>query len=161
MTDEELYTRAHELLEYKEGHLFWKFGRTKAAKGKKAGSVKDQKYIVVTIDANFYLAHRLIFLMHHGFLPNEIDHINRIRSDNRIENLRPATRKENSKNKTIQAKNTSGITGVRWDTDCNKWRASIQVDYKQIYLGLYIEKNEAILARKKAEAKFFGAFAPS
>lgn len=160
MTDQELYTRAHELLEYKDGQLFWKFSRTRAKKGTKAGCIKEKSYIVITIDGKLYFAHRLIFLMHHGFLPNVIDHINRNGLDNRLENLRQATHKDNSANRRIHKSNTTGIAGVGWDKNSAKWRARIQRNNKLVCLGLYEDKNLAIAARKKAEEKFFGAFAP-
>ena len=89
-----------------------------------------------------------------------IDHINRIRHDNRKSNLRYATIQENARNKSIQHNNTSGVPGVSWRKDRNKWRAYITITGKQITLGLFEDKNDAINARKKAEEKYFGEFTP-
>lgn len=89
-----------------------------------------------------------------------LDHINRNRLDNRKSNLRYATAQENAQNRSKQINNTSGIPGVSWRKDRNKWRAFITVNKKQIALGLYEDINDAIMARKAAEEKYFGKFAP-
>lgn len=89
-----------------------------------------------------------------------IDHINRNPLDNRRENLRIVTPQQNCMNKSIQPNNTSGVPGVSWRKDRNKWRAFISIDGKQIALGLYKRKEDAIAARKAAEEKYFGEFAP-
>ena len=88
-----------------------------------------------------------------------IDHADRNRSNNRKYNLRQATVSQNSMNKTLR-KNNSGITGVRLDKRRNKWRASITLNQKFIWLGEYADKDDAIKARLLAEAKYFGDFAP-
>ena len=88
-----------------------------------------------------------------------IDHVDRNRSNNRKYNLRQATVSQNSMNKTLR-KNNSGITGVRLDKRCNKWRAVITLNQKFIWLGEYTDKDDAIKARLLAEAKYFGDFAP-
>ena len=88
-----------------------------------------------------------------------IDHADRNRSNNRKYNLRQATVSQNSMNKTLR-KNNSGITGVRLDKRCNKWRAVITLNQKFIWLGEYADKDDAIKARLLAEAKYFGDFAP-
>lgn len=88
------------------------------------------------------------------------DHKNRNTLDNRRENLRPAIQKENVRNKSIQKNNTSGVTGVSYLQDSGKWRARITYNEKEIYLGSYIIKEDAIYARLKAEKEYFGEFAP-
>jgi hypothetical protein len=88
------------------------------------------------------------------------DHINRNRSDNRRENLRPATIQENTRNRGLQSNNTSGITGVTWKEDKKKWKAYISINKRQIHLGYFIGKDDAICARLKAEAEYFKEFAP-
>ena len=100
-----------ELFDYDKetGNLIWKRKpSTKIKVGDIAGTLKDNGYIYVGINHNSYRAHRLIFLMHKGYLPKTIDHINRDKLDNRIENLRPATVSQNSMNRDISSKNTSG-----------------------------------------------------
>lgn len=89
-----------------------------------------------------------------------VDHINRNGFDNRKSNLRLATIQQNCMNKSIQINNTSNVPGVSWRKDRNKWRAYITVSRKQITLGLYERKEDAIAARKAAEEEYFGEFAP-
>lgn len=88
------------------------------------------------------------------------DHISRNRSDNRRENLRPADVARNSFNKNIYKNNTSGITGVHWDKNKEKWVAQININHKRTTLGSFDVKQDAIIARLNAEAKYYGEFAP-
>lgn len=88
------------------------------------------------------------------------DHVNRNPLDNRRKNLRKATQKENTRNKSKQKNNISGITGVGYMKKLDKWRARITVDDKSIYLGLFENKEDAICTRLKAEKEYFGEFAP-
>ena len=92
---------------------------------------------------------------------NQVDHINRNRMDNRRENLRPVTQQENRFNNSLRTDNTSGIIGVCWHKQTMKWMAQIQVDNTNINLGIYNQFDDAIIARLKAELKYFGKeFAP-
>lgn len=88
------------------------------------------------------------------------DHRNRNSFDNRKSNLRDATKNDNSRNKSLQRNNTSGIIGVSFRQDLQKWRARIVVENKEIYIGTFIYKEDAIRARLKAELEYFGEFAP-
>ncbi len=88
------------------------------------------------------------------------DHINKNPMDCRKENLRHATQQENMRNISLQKNNSSGVTGVGIHKQTGKWRARIMVDYKEIGLGLFNNKNDAIRARLRAEIKYFGDFAP-
>lgn len=89
------------------------------------------------------------------------DHADRNEMNNRRYNLRPCTVKENRRNKSIQTNNTSGIIGVSWRSDRQKYRTYITVENrKQIFLGYFTEKEDAIIARLEAEKKYFGEFAP-
>ena len=89
------------------------------------------------------------------------DHKNRNPFDNRKANLRPASFAENSRNASIQKNNTSGFIGVSWTKKSNNWHAYITYEKKQINLGYFINKNDAIIARLKGELKYFGLdFAP-
>lgn len=128
---------------------------------KEAFTAIDNKrgYRVGSIFKKRYQAHRIIWLMYHGELPNhEIDHINGIRTDNRIENLRDVTHKENMKNQRLRSTNTSGVTGVSIHSKSGKWVAQIKVNGDAIYLGSFAQKDDAVSARKKAEHKY-GFFA--
>lgn len=90
-----------------------------------------------------------------------VDHINRNKLDNRKCNLRLCTHKENSRNRKILKRNTSGFTGVYFDKPSGKWRARIKVGRKNIHLGYFEKFEDAIEARKFGELKYFGDFAPN
>ena len=87
-----------------------------------------------------------------------VDHINRNPLDNRRENLRIVTQQENCMNLTISKNNKSGVPGVCWDKDANKWKAEIRYKYKKINLGRFEKLEDATKARKDAEIKYFGEF---
>ena len=117
-----------------------------------AGWGTDQGYIKIGVNGGEYLAHRLAFLYVYGYMPKHIDHINHIRNDNRIVNLRSVEKRENHLNMKMSKRNTSGITGV--SRQGNKWVAAIMVQYKQIIVGLYDSIDDAARARKEAERKY-------
>lgn len=147
--------RLKELLKYDSntGIFTW----IKASQGIKASSqagCKANGYILIGIDYQLYQAHRLAWLYIYGSLPKkQIDHINHNRADNRIINLREVTHQENTKNAPKRKTNTSGVTGVSWDKDTNKWRSQITINGKATYLGIFSDKLDAICARKSAENK--------
>ena len=129
----------------------------KGRRNKTAGTESDG-YIHVTISGKRYRAHRLAFLYMTGINPsNQIDHINHKRNDNRWSNLREVTNDENRKNLARLDRNKSGVTGVhlsRRKNRKNKWIAKIVVKNKQIFLGQYVDFDDAVKARKKAEVKY-------
>lgn len=88
------------------------------------------------------------------------DHIDRNELNNRSENLRIATNKENSRNHSLFRNNTSGFSGVVWDKSREKWCARIEINGKTKSLGRFVNKKDAIIARLKAEAVYYGEFAP-
>ena len=97
----------------------------------------------------------------HSFLGyKNHDHKDRNELNNRKYNLRPATAQENARNHNKQKNNTSGIIGVGWNSQTSQWRAYIYVNKKQINLGFFDNKRDAIVSRLRAEIKFFGEFAP-
>ena len=87
-----------------------------------------------------------------------IDHKNRNGLDNRKNNLRRCTTKENLQNTKINSNNKSGVIGVYYDKNTGKWASEIKVNYRKIFLGRFIEKEDAIIARLKAEKEYFGEF---
>ena len=102
------------------------------------------------------LAHRVAFFLYHGHYPvwpNSVDHINHDGCDNRIENLREVTAKEQAMNTRLSKLNTSGVKGVSFLKDRNKWRASANIDGKKTNLGTFATMNEAVAARLKVEKK--------
>lgn len=98
--------------------------------------------------------------MHYLFGCKGWDHEDRNALNNRRCNLRPATKSENARNQSLSKRNTSGVIGISWYKPGNKWRAYIAVEDKFISLGYYFDKDEAIKARREAERKYFGKFAP-
>lgn len=139
---------------YENGKLYFKRTRPGRSIHKPAGSCAFDGYIRVRLHGESYLAHRVIWCLHHGRWPIEqIDHINGIRHDNRIENLRECTVAENRLN-VQKANNDSGVVGVTWAKKEGNWRASIKVNGKGINLGHFTDLNEAIACRRAAEVKY-------
>ena len=116
-----------------------------------AGSGNSGGYILIRFLGKKEKAHRLAFYYVLGYCPEEVDHINHIRSDNRWVNLRPVNRKINQKNKSKYKNNTSGTTGVFWNKKNKKWVAKIFINKKWLQLGAFNNKQDAITARKTAE----------
>ncbi|EHM45250.1 HNH endonuclease [Escherichia coli] len=136
----------------------WRAGSSKAIKswngrfaGKLAGTINDDGYLVIGINRRIYPAHRLAWLIFYGEHPEGIlDHINRVRTDNRIENLRKATHSQNMQNRKMQSNNKSGFRGVSWDERYGKWRARIKVSGKIISLGYHPTAEKASIAFEQA-----------
>lgn len=100
-----------------------------------------------------YTAHRVIWALVHGeWPPEDIDHINGDRADNRIENLRAVSRGENGRNRGRDRRNASGVTGVFHLAPDDVWVAHITVDRKRKHIGRFKDRDEAIRARQAAEA---------
>ena len=116
----------------------------RAKQGTAAGALTVDGYIVIQISMQKIHAHRLAWLYVHGCWPkNQIDHINRIRNDNRLCNIRDVTPSENIHNASDNSRNTSGYRGVTWNCQSKKWQAQTMVRYKYVYLGLYDCPKEA------------------
>ena len=99
--------------------------------------------------------HRIIMKQPVGM---QVDHINRIRFDNRRDNLRVATNQQNQMNTGIRSDNSSGVVGVSWYKRGKKWYAQIQINGEKKHLGYFKEKKDAINAREEAEIKYFKEF---
>ena len=141
------------------GVLYWRIrDRNTIRRNYVAGSSKGTKegYRRVGIKGKIYKEHRIIMMLCFGHIPEnaEIDHINHVRNDNRLCNLRFVTRSENSKNQSLSSKNTSGVTGVYFSKTKKKYIAQIKVDREIIYLGTFETLEEAAAARAEANVKF-------
>lgn len=153
-----------ELFDYRDGNLYWMDAKGSANVGDLAGYVGTGGYRRIRIDGKHYFAHRLIFLFHHGYIPESLDHIDGTPSNNDISNLRGATQQENCMNKkkteSINGKPTSSIyKGVSWNKQSKKWQAQIRIAGKKTYLGHFTSEIEAAKAYNKAAIKAFGEFA--
>lgn len=122
-------------------------------KGADAGGKHPEGYIYIQIDGKQYNAHRLAWLYIYGELPKyPLDHINEIKDDNRISNLRLDINNENLHNKSNpQINNTSGFRGVHWSKKCQKWAAQISIKGKVKHLGLFNTAEEAYEAYLRAK----------
>ena len=139
----------HELFDYNDGQLIWKVDRgTYKIKGRIINTKSSHGYIIVGINNRRYYVHRLIYMYFNGSTNGkQIDHINRIRDDNRIENLRLVTHQENHFNRT-------GVHGYYWHKDNKKWSSQIVVGDKSIFLGLYEIENDARNAYLTAKKEY-------
>lgn len=157
MRDKLSRNRLKELLDYDgdTGYFIWREDRSGLAKkGVIAGGINSDGYRLISVDSVSYKAHRLAWLYATGYFPkNLIDHINGIRDDNRICNLRLATDRINGRNRTkINKNNKSGYSGVSWHPQLKRWWARIAVDGKNKSLGTYhdpYEAHQAYIAAKK------------
>lgn len=142
------------------GEFEWMVDRGNRIKpGMKAGWINSEGYKEIMIDSVCYKAHRLAWFFVYGEMPVMIDHINRVRSDNRISNLRTCSASQNAMNRKIQKNSKSGTPGVLWNKREEKWKVSAKIKGKRINLGTYSDKELAISARedfcKKAYAEFY------
>lgn len=103
------------------------------------------------LDKKHY-AHRVILALTNGEWPDEVDHINGDRTDNRLSNLRAVSHQRNMRNRKRATNNTSGVTGVYWSARERAWVAQIGVNGRMRSLGRFANKNDAAAARKSADA---------
>ncbi len=114
-------------------------------------------YLVFVFGKRWLALHRAIYVWHHGHLPEQVDHINRDKLDNRIENLRPASRAQNSQNRDKYKNSLSKYKGVcPWKS---RFSAYIRVNKKQIHLGLFDSAKDAARVYDGAALKYFGEYA--
>ena len=139
---------ANELFKYIDGKLYVQ-----------AGCSNSNGYRVVTHKEKRDLEHRVIFLMEHGYVPDVIDHIDGNPENNQIENLRAATKSQNSANqKPIRANNTSGARNVNWHKKIGKWAVNITYNKIRKSIGYYDDFELAELVAVEARAKYHGDF---
>jgi hypothetical protein len=150
--------RLKELLDYdpETGIFKWKKSKSNRVKnGSIAGYENILGYIEIRVEGKPYLGHRLAWFYVYSYFPEcGLDHKNRIKSDNRIKNLREITQQCNSRNCGLSKNNTSGVTGVHWSKRERRWISQIMVNRKLKYLGNNKKLNDAVLARWKGEKKY-------
>jgi hypothetical protein len=129
--------------EYIDGKLFYKKSEGCMKQGTEVGTVCKGGYLKTLINRKPYRLHRIIFMMHHGYLPEFIDHIDGDPANNRIENLRPATASQNNLNRGKHKRNTSGYKGVTWVATVGRYSARIAIGEKRLFLGYFDDPKEA------------------
>lgn len=167
----ELQEYFHSIFAYDQetGNLFWK-ERPATSKqnnifnsmfmGKQVGYIKTSNksktsYLATRIEGKYHAVHRVVFAMHHGYMPKQVDHIDHNGLNNRIDNLRASSDFDNSRNLPMQKSNTSGHIGVNWHKAAKKWQARANdKDGNRIDLGRYEKIEDAIAVRKKYEKEF-------
>jgi hypothetical protein len=126
------------------GLFFWLTNKGTAKSGGVAGTPTSNGYTNICVNRKIYKAHRLAWLYVYGTLPsNQVDHMNGVKNDNRIVNLRQATNFENAQN--------HASLGVHLHKEKNKWQARIRVKDKRLHLGYFESKQDAICAYLSAK----------
>ena len=155
-------SRLRSLLAYdpKSGVFTWKVRPSSNVEaGSKAGSKVGNGYILIRVEKCQVYAHRLAWFYVYGVWPDQqIDHVNGVRDNNSIGNLRLASQSQNTCNGVLRSTNTSGYRGVSWSKDKRKWVARIVKDKKQHVLGYFASKEEAYYAYLKAARELHGEF---
>lgn len=148
-------SRLQQVLYYNQetGVFVNKIRRSNCHIGKQAGCINASGYIKIAIDGQQYLGHRLAWLYMYGEIPEQIDHVNGNRSDNRISNLRPCNQALNTQNiRTAHCDNSCGLLGVEFIKDSGRYRARIMVNGKAKHLGCFTTAQEAHRAYLIAKA---------
>jgi hypothetical protein len=151
MAELPMIAEMRDALEYDEatGIITWKTGQ---CAGKPAFATLSHGYQHGSFRKRWIGAHRVAWALFYGDWPkDQIDHINGIRTDNRITNLRESTQADNRKNSALYRRNSSGVNGVSWDTSLGLWHARITTGRRNIHLGYFTTKEEAAAARAEAD----------
>ena len=151
-----------DLYSYQDGNLF----RLQASGGQKIGAVagwettcNGKRYKKINIKKKTYYLHQVIFFYHYGYIPKYIDHADGNSLNNKIENLRMATRSQNLYNCRISSRNTSGVKGVSWDKNRNKWHVQVISEKKVVFQKRFDDIELAEFVAIEARNKYHGKFA--
>lgn len=146
-------------VEPETGVLIWTRSMGRAKGGDEAGN-ENRGYRYVTVRGVCYAVHRVIFFYVHGWCPDRIDHEDKDGLNCSINNLRPATNRENAINCAIRRTNKSGFRGVHFDASRGKWMARVAVAPNvEKNLGRFATAEEAARVYDAAAVRFYGEFA--
>jgi hypothetical protein len=149
--------RLHELFGYDSGKLIWKVSRGRVHAGDEAGAIIPNGRKYVQVDGKKHLVHRVIWFLHNGDCPEFLDHIDGNPLNNKIENLRPATKQQNAMNRKTRSDSSTGIKGIYPKN--NRFAASICISGVNKYLGTFNTKELAQAAYAQAAKLNFKEFA--
>jgi hypothetical protein len=152
-------SKVAEFFDYKDGQLFWKISTGRVSAFSKAGTLGSHGYLQIRLMGKIYLAHRLIYLLINGHIPNQIDHIDGDKTNNKIDNLRLSSQSENRMNSSRSSLNKIGIKGVCWSKSNKSWRVQIKKQRKNVYDGFFNDLELAELVSIEARNKYHGLFA--
>ena len=152
------YDYANYLFKYdpETGNLYKRIKGTNEFRVKPSGTKTKTGYIQIGVDGKLYLAHRIIMLLVNKSLSDncQVDHIDHNRLNNRLNNLRAVSQSGNMRNSGRRSDSSTGVTGVVYHKQARKYMASIFIDGKRIYLGLFKTLGEAATARQDANMKY-------
>lgn len=152
--------RLKEVVQYDRrlGLFYWRISTGKASRGSVAGHTDSAGYTKISIDGVKYFAHRLVWLYVYGAWPlQNIDHIDLCRSNNKLSNLRDVGQSMNGLNGPVRRNNSSGYTGVSYDTRRQNWVAYVNQGRRKKHLGAYKTLTDAALARCAAISQIFSS----
>ena len=155
-------TDFHKYFEYRDdGNLVWRVSRPggKAIAGQVVGNRRRDGYVTVGLLGKKWLLHRIVYAMHHGHMPDVIDHIDGDPSNNRVENLRPADNSKNQWNRKIDSRSKLGVKNVYFHNRDKTYGVRMKIDGKVKTIGYYKDLELAELVATLAREKFFGDFA--
>lgn len=146
----------HKLFDYNSqtGILSHKLNTRRCKKNTTVGHLTANGYLTTSLGKKKYLVHRLIFMHKLGYFPEQIDHINHIKTDNSWDNLREVCNRENSINCSLSSNSTSKVNGVSYIKSLNKYRAYIYIQGKQKHLGVFDSLDLAKAKREEANEKY-------
>ena len=154
---------ALRLFEYRDGRLYCKAKTNpksnKVKIGDEIGSLSASEYLRTKINYEEHYIHKIIFLMHHGYTPQIVDHIDGDRTNNKIQNLRAVNLSQNQHNRTKSANNTSGFKNVSWCKRTKKWQVTLAMSNKAMAFGRFNDIELADLVAQEARDKYHQQFA--
>jgi hypothetical protein len=148
-----------ELFDYRNGYLFWRTsGSGRMSTLIPAGGKNQDGYRRIVVFGREWLEHQLVWLYVYGEVKTHLDHINRVRDDNRIENLRVATGSQNQGNRKLNKNNRSGYRGVIFLPSRNKYCATIRIGKSKLFLGHFNNIQDAREIYDKTAREWFGEY---